>query len=87
MAGSKTLLTEIMATRLPAGERRKFLDWSNTVSNEEFDEGIKTFFAIGEVQDAVADYAIEQLQELEMHCDLKVVATIDVHGRVYRYRQ
>lgn len=87
MAGSKSILTEIMATRLPLLERQKFLEWSNKVTNEEFDEGLISFFAIGEIQDAVGEYAIEQLQELETHCNIKVTATIDVHGKIYQYRQ
>jgi hypothetical protein len=61
MAGSKSILTEIMATRLPPIERHKFMEWSNNVTNEEFDEGLTSFFSIGELQDAVGEYAIEQL--------------------------
>ena len=86
MAGSKSLLTEIMATKLPPMERHKFIAWSTSVTNEEFDEGLHTFFKIGEMQDAVGGYAIEQLQELEMHCNIKVTATIDVQGKIYQYR-
>lgn len=87
MAGSKSLLTEIMVTRLPSLKRKEFIEWSNNVTNEEFDEGLNLFFTISEVQDAVGEYAIEQLQELEMHCNIKVAATIDVHGKIYQYRQ
>lgn len=87
MAGSKSILTEIMAAKLPSVKRREFIEWSNTVSNEEFDEGLITFFTIGELQDAVGEYAIEQLQELEMHCNIKITATIDVQDRIYHYRE
>ncbi|GFO61478.1 hypothetical protein GMST_38030 [Geomonas silvestris] len=87
MAGSKSLLTEIMATRLPPGERTRCLEWSNSVSNEEFDAGLACFFEIGAIQDAVGEYAIEQLQELEMHLHIKIAATIEVHDRVYSYRE
>ncbi|GFO55569.1 hypothetical protein GMSM_25760 [Geomonas sp. Red276] len=86
MAGSKSILTEILAPKLPPEERQKFIAWSNDVSNEEYDEGLALFFQIDELQEAVGDYAIEQLQELEMHCNIKITATIDVHGSVYRYR-
>ena len=87
MAGSKSLLTEIMVTRLPAIKRQEFIEWSNNVTNEEFDDGLVAFFTIDEVQDAVGEYAIEQLQELEMHCSIKIAATIDVQGKIYQYRQ
>lgn len=87
MAGSKSILTEIMATKLPPIERHKFLEWSNNVTNEEFDEGLALFFTISEVQDAVGEYAIEQLQNLEMHCNIKIAGIIDVHGRIFKYRQ
>jgi hypothetical protein len=87
MAGSKSILTEIMATRLPPIERQKFVEWSSSVANEDFDGGLTTFFSISEIQDAVGEYAIEQLQELEMHCNIKVTAIIDVHGRIYKYRE
>lgn len=86
MAGSKSILTEIMAKKLPPSERRKFMEWSDSVTNEEFDEGLSLFFTISDLQDAVGDYAIEQLQELEMHCNIKLTAIIDVHGRVFKYR-
>ncbi len=87
MAGSKSILTEIMARKLPPSERRKFMKWSDSVTNEEFDEGLSLFFTISELQDAVGDYAIEQLQELEMHCNIKLTAIVDVHGRVFKYRE
>ena len=87
MAGSKSLLTEILVTKLPSIKRREFMEWSDNATNEEFDGGLVAFFTIGEVQDAVGEYAIEQLQELEMHCNIKVAATIDVHGKIYQYRQ
>jgi hypothetical protein len=87
MAGSKSLLTEVMAAKLPPVERKKFIEWSNVVTNEDFDEGLSSFFTIGAIQDAIAEYAIEQLQDLELHCDIKVTAIIDVHGRKYKYRE
>jgi len=87
MAGSKSILAEIMATRLAPTERNKFIEWSNNVSNEDFDEGLISFFTISELQDAVGEYAIEQLQELEMHCNIKITAIIDVHDKIYHYRQ
>ena len=87
MAGSKSLLTEVMATRLPPGERTRFKEGSDSVCNEEFDAGLASFFEIGAVQDAVGEYAIEQLQELEMHLQIKIAATIEVHDRVYSYRK
>lgn len=87
MAGSKSILTEIMAKRLPPAERHKFIEWSDNVSNEDFDEGLNLFFTIAELQDAVGEYAIEQLQEIESHCDIKITAIIDVHGGIYKYRQ
>jgi len=87
MAGSKSILTEIMAMRLQPIEREKFIEWSNNVTNEEFDEGLNLFFTMGEVQDAVGEYAIEQLQELEMHCNIKVTATIEIRGKIYQYRK
>ena len=87
MAGSKSILIEIMATRLPPVERKKFIEWSNDVTNEGFDEGLKTFFTIEELQEVVGEYAIEQIQDLEMHCNIKIAATIDVHGKIYQYRQ
>lgn len=87
MAGSKSIVTEIMAKKLPPIERHKFLEWSNNVTNEEFDVGLNTFFAINEIQDAVGEYAIQQLQELETHCNIKIAAIIDVHGQHYQYRQ
>lgn len=34
----------------------------------------------------MGEYAIEQLQELEMHLHIKIAATIEVHDRIYRYR-
>lgn len=86
MAGSKSVLTEILAAKLPPVERQKFIEWSNNASNEEYDEGLTLFFQIDELQEAVGEYAIEQLQELEMHCNIKVTASINVHGRVYKYR-
>jgi len=86
MAGSRSLLTEIMATRLPPGERTRFKAWSDSASNEEFDAGLASFFEIGLIQDAVGEYAMEQLQELEMHLHIKIAATIEVHDRIYRYR-
>ena len=87
MAGSKSILTEIMAKGLPPLKRKKFIEWSNKVSNEDFDQGLTSFFEISELQDAVCEYAIEQLQELEMHCNIKIAANIDIHGRIYHYRQ
>jgi hypothetical protein len=87
MAGSKSLLTEIMATRLPPGERTRFKKWSDSVSNEEFDAGLSSFFENSAIQDAVGEYAIEQLQELEMHLHIRIAATIEVHDRVYSYRE
>lgn len=87
MAGSKSLLTEIMAAKLPALPRQRFMEWSNSVSNEEFDAGLASFFEIGAIQDAVAEYAIEQLQELEMHLDIRIAAEIEVKDRVYAYRE
>jgi len=86
MAGSKSILTEIMTKRLPLTERQKYIEWSDNVTNEDFDEGLSLFFTISELQDAVGDYAIEQLQELEMHCNIKLTAIIDVHGRIFKYR-
>lgn len=86
MAGSKSILTEIMAKRLPLTERQKFIEWSDNVTNEDFDKGLSLFFTISELQDAVGDYAIEQLQELEMHCNIKITAVVDVHGRNFKYR-
>lgn len=87
MAGSKSILTEIMAAKLPPKVRHMFMEWSNNVTNEEFDEGLTSFLSISELQDAVGEYAIEQLQDLEMNCNIKIKATINVHGRIYQYRQ
>jgi hypothetical protein len=87
MAGSKSLLIEILSNKLPAIERNKFIEWSNSVTNEEFDNDLTLFFKINEVQDAVGEYAIEQLQELETHCNIKISATVDVNGSIYKYRQ
>jgi len=87
MAGSKSILTEVMASKLPPIERKKFMEWSNTVTNEDFDAGLTSFFTLGAIQDAIGEYAIEQLQDLELHCDIKVSAIIDVHGRKYQYRE
>jgi hypothetical protein len=87
MAGSKSILTEVMASKLPPMERKKFIDWSNAVANEDFDAGLTSFFTISAIQDAIGEYAIEQMQDLELHCDIKVSAIIDVHGRIYKYRE
>jgi len=87
MAGSKSILTEILSARLQPIERKKFVEWSDNVTNEEFDDGLSLFFSISEVQDVVGEYAIEQLQELEMHCSIKITATIEIHGKIYQYRR
>ena len=87
MAGSKSLLTEIMVAKLPSIKRKEFVTWANNATNEEFDEGLIAFLSISEVQDAVGEYAIEQLQELEMHCNIKITATIDVQDKIYQYRR
>ncbi|WP_129126920.1 hypothetical protein [Geomonas oryzae] len=87
MAGSKSIITSILATKLPPPECTKFLEWSNGVSNEEFDDGLSMFFKIEDVQDAIGDYAIEQIQEIESHCNIKISAVISVDGSTYKYRQ
>ena len=87
MAGSKSIITSILATKLPPAERTKFLEWSTGVSNEEFDDGLSMFFKIEDVQDAIGDYAIAQIQEIESHCNIKISAVIRVDGSTYKYRQ
>ncbi|QXE87822.1 hypothetical protein KP001_09775 [Geomonas subterranea] len=87
MAGSKSILTSILATKLSPAERSRFIEWSNGVTNEEFDDGLSLFFKIEEVQDAIGDYAIEQIQEIENHCNIKISAVIRVDGSTYKYRQ
>ena len=86
MAGSKSILTELLVSKLPPIEREKFMGWSNSVANEDFDAGLASFFTISAIQDAIGEYAIAQLQDLEMHCNIKLSAVIDVHGRIYKYR-
>lgn len=86
MSGSKSILTSILATKLPPAERTKFIEWSNNVTNEEFDGGLSLFFKIEDVQDAIGDYAIEQIQEIENHCSVKISAVIKVDGSTYKYR-
>ncbi|QWV98666.1 hypothetical protein KP005_05095 [Geomonas nitrogeniifigens] len=87
MAGSKSILTSILATKLLPADRSRFIEWSNGVTNEEFDDGLSLFFKIEEVQDAIGDYAIEQIQEIENHCNIKISAVIRVDGSTYKYRQ
>ncbi|MBU5639061.1 hypothetical protein KOM00_20270 [Geomonas sp. Red69] len=87
MAGSKSILTSILASKLSPAERSRFIEWSNGVTNEEFDDGLSLFFKIEEVQDAIGDYAIEQIQEIENHCNIKISAVIRVDGSTYKYRQ
>ncbi|GFO59212.1 hypothetical protein GMST_15370 [Geomonas silvestris] len=82
MAGSKSILTGILATKLSAVARIKFIEWSNNANNEEFDRWVSLFLTTEEVQDALGEYAIEQMQEIENHCDIKISAFIRVGGNI-----
>lgn len=64
----------------------EFRAWSENVSTEDFIKLLPVYFSAEEMNDAVAEYISERLQELEFFCDARIDALISIGENQFEYR-
>jgi hypothetical protein len=76
-------IVDILLLQLPPDERKEFKNWAGEVSKKDFWGVLPSYFSDDEVKDAIAQYATEQIEQLEHFCGIGIHALIKVNGRTY----
>ena len=84
--GQKRTIADILQFHLEPAARPEFKEWSDGVSDNDFREGLNVFFTAGEIQSALAEYAIEKLTEIELYAGIRIDAVVTVDGTEFGYR-
>jgi hypothetical protein len=82
----KKRMTEILAELLEPEERPPFKEWSAGVKNSEFYPGLAAYFGDMEIKDALAEYVLGQISELELLTGVHIAALVDVDGLMFEHR-
>lgn len=84
--GQKRTIVDILQYHLEPEARPEFREWSCGVDEKQFREGLNAFFTIGEIQSALAEYAVERMTEIELFTGVQIDAVITVEGAEFAYR-